>query len=69
MLVLTRKIGEAIHIGGDVRVKVLGIAGNQVRIGVDAPPTTPVHREEVAKRIAHSGGAGVTSPLPLGGTQ
>lgn len=52
MLILTRRVGEAIVIGEDVSVTVLGVKGNQVRIGVAAPLTTPVHREEIAERIA-----------------
>ncbi len=51
MLILTRKVGEALMIGGDVIVTVLGISGNQVRIGVNAPREVPVHREEVYDRI------------------
>jgi carbon storage regulator len=52
MLILTRRPGEVIKIGGDVEVTVLGIKGNQVRIGVKAPRETVVDREEVAlKRI------------------
>lgn len=51
MLILTRRVGEVICIGDDVKVHVLGNKGNQVRLGVDAPKTTTVHREEVAERI------------------
>ncbi len=51
MLVLTRKVGEALRIGDDVQVTVLGIKGNQVRIGIDAPKNVPVHRQEVYERI------------------
>jgi carbon storage regulator len=54
MLILTRRAGETIRIGNDIEVTVVGINGNQVRIGVKAPKTTVVDREEVAlKRIAN----------------
>lgn len=57
MLILTRRCGETIQIGDDVTVAVLGVKGNQVRIGVNAPKETPVHREEIAERIkAQNGG-------------
>lgn len=51
MLILTRRVGETLMIGDDVTVTVLGIKGKQVRIGVNAPEETPVHREEVYQRI------------------
>lgn len=52
MLILTRRTGETIVIGPDVTVTVLGVKGNQVRLGVNAPKAVAVHREEVAERIA-----------------
>lgn len=51
MLILTRRVGETLVIGDDVTVTVLGIKGNQVRIGVKAPKTVTVHREEIFERI------------------
>jgi carbon storage regulator len=51
MLILTRRVGESLMIGDDVNVTVLGIRGNQVRIGVDAPKNVAVHREEIYERI------------------
>ena len=51
MLIVSRRIGERIMIGDDVTVTVLGVKGNQVRIGVEAPKDVAVHREEVYERI------------------
>jgi carbon storage regulator len=52
MLVLTREIGDTFDIGDDITVKVLGITGNQVRLGIDAPQQVRIHRTEVFRRIA-----------------
>lgn len=51
MLILTRRVGETICIGDDIEVVVLGVKGNQVRIGVKAPTDVEVHREEIYQRI------------------
>lgn len=51
MLILTRRIGEIIRVGDDVKINVLDVKGSQVRIGVKAPNNIPVHREEIYQRI------------------
>ena len=52
MLILTRQIGENLRIGTEVSVTVLGVKGNQIRLGIDAPKSVAVHREEIFQRIA-----------------
>ncbi len=72
MLILTRRVGETVMIGNDVTVTVLGVKGNQVRIGVNAPKDVAVHREEIYERIKreevgqpseHASGAEVTDDV------
>jgi carbon storage regulator len=52
MLVLTREVGETFSIGNDITVQILGVSGNQVRLGIKAPQHVKVHRAEVFQRIA-----------------
>jgi len=64
MLILTRRVGETVMIGNEVTVTVLGVKGNQVRIGVNAPKDVAVHREEIYDRIKREedGDLGVQPP-------
>lgn len=57
MLILTRRVGESVMIGDNVTITVLGVKGNQVRIGVNAPKDVAVHREEIYERIQKEQGA------------
>jgi carbon storage regulator len=63
MLILTRRVGETVMIGNDVTVTVLGVKGNQVRVGVNAPRDVAVHREEIFERIKREeeGGGSTTA--------
>ena len=58
MLILTRRVGETLMVGDDVTITVLGVKGNQVRIGVNAPKDVAVHREEIYQRIQREKGVG-----------
>jgi carbon storage regulator len=66
MLILTRRVGETVMIGEDVTVTVLGVKGNQVRIGVNAPRDVAVHREEIFERIKREEQDGESHPRPGG---
>lgn len=56
MLILTRRVGETLVVGDDITVTVLGVKGNQVRLGVNAPKDVSVHREEIYQRIQQERG-------------
>ena len=58
MLILTRRVGETVVIGEDIKVTVLSVWGNQVRVGIDAPKDVAVHREEIFQRIHGRNGHG-----------
>ena len=60
MLILTRRVGETVMIGDEVTITVLGVKGNQVRVGISAPKSIAVHREEIYERIKREqqGGGG-----------
>ena len=68
MLILTRRAGESVVIGDDIAITVLGVKGNQVRIGVKAPRSVAVHREEISERIRQEERSAAdrehTGPLP-----
>jgi len=66
MLILTRRVGESVMIGDNVTITVLGVKGNQVRVGVNAPRDVAVHREEIYERIKTEGGTGGGERDPAG---
>jgi carbon storage regulator len=53
VLILTRRVGETLNIGDEIQVTILGVKGNQVRVGINAPKDVPVHREEIYEKIRH----------------
>jgi carbon storage regulator len=65
MLILTRRVGETVMIGNEVTVTVLGVKGNQVRIGVNAPKDVAVHREEIYERIKREEDGGASARAPV----
>lgn len=64
MLILTRRVGETVVIGDEVQVTVLGVKGNQVRLGVNAPRDVSVHRQEIYERIRKEQGAATPEVPP-----
>ncbi|MDI7242159.1 carbon storage regulator CsrA [Providencia rettgeri] len=65
MLILTRRVSEEVRIGDDIKIKILGVKGNQVRIGVAAPEDVSVHREEIYQRILAENSIATASDWPL----
>lgn len=63
MLILTRRVGETLMIGDSVTVTILGVKGNQVRVGITAPKDVAVHREEIFQRIGREAGQGGDKPM------
>jgi carbon storage regulator len=66
MLILTRRVGETVMIGEEVSVTILGVKGNQVRVGINAPKNVAVHREEIFERIKSEGSDGADTRQPGG---
>lgn len=66
MLILTRRVGETLKIGDDVDVTVLGVKGNQIRLGIKAPKNVAVHREEIFERIQRENADAKSSEVAAG---
>ena len=69
MLILTRRVGETLKVGNDVDVTVLGVKGNQIRIGIKAPKNVAVHREEIFERIQREAELAQRSDQSRGGPE
>ena len=69
MLILTRRAGETVMIGSDITITVLGVKGNQVRIGINAPKDVAVHREEIFERIQNEQAAESGTPAKPGNSE
>jgi carbon storage regulator len=67
MLLLTRKLGENIRIGDDVKITIVEVKGNHVKLGIDAPPSVKVHREEIYERIQAENRRAQSMQGPAGG--
>jgi carbon storage regulator len=65
MLILTRRVGETVMIGDEVTITVLGVKGNQVRVGINAPKAVAVHREEIYDRIKREKQADQAQPVAV----
>ena len=68
MLLLTRKLGENIRIGDDVKITIVEVKGNHVKLGIDAPPSIKVHREEIYERIQQERQRAIAAGNPPGTT-
>ena len=68
MLLLTRKLGENIRIGDDVKITIVEVKGNHVKLGIDAPPSVKVHREEIYARIQQENRRAAQAALEAGGS-
>ena len=64
MLILTRRLNETIVVGDDVKITILGVKGNQIRLGIDAPKEISVHREEIWEKINAEKGKNIVNEFP-----